>query len=64
MKVRTFLLMLLAVLAFNAKAQTTKVPDWKKFVRVNNENVNLRKLPNAQSPRLLVALLPEAACRI
>lgn len=32
---------------------TLKVPKWEKFVKITAENVNLRKAPDANSPRLM-----------
>ena len=34
-------------------AQETKIPTWKKFAIVTTDGVNLRKEPNAQSPKLM-----------
>ena len=49
------LLICLAVLALPAclKAQTTKIPAWTKFAVLTTDGVNVRKAPNAQSPKLM-----------
>lgn len=48
-------LICLAVLALPTclKAQTTIIPAWTKFAVLTTDGVNVRKAPNAQSPKLM-----------
>lgn len=51
---RLLLMVALFAIALQCAAQMVlKAPKWEKFVKINTENINVRKAPNANSPKLM-----------